>query len=205
MRFVTLQVAAVAALMPAAALANPINVEPGTFGGGSGGNLEFNSCTDPRPVGINGGVVACVNAEPMNYVYVYGDEDVTYEEGGGQAKIKDTAEDGFGSLTLDFIDDTVSFTRLTVNIIGIKKSGGGTVDFGNGFVFAFDDNGENKFDITFAPGVNSYTFYASEGIWAEIKQVRFKFEGDTDVPEPGALGLLGLGLAGIGFARRRRG
>lgn len=198
--------AAVAAILPTAVMANPINVETGTFGGGVEGNLEFNSCTDPRPDPINDGVVGCVNAGPTNYVYVYGDEAIQYD-GGGQAYITDVAGNGYTSLTIDFLDDDVAFALLTVNIIGVKKSGGGKVDFGNGFVFDIDDNGENKFTIEFAPGVNSYTFSTTEGIWAEIKQVRFKFEdGDTtDVPEPAMLGLFGLGLMGLGMARRRRG
>lgn len=200
----TLLAIAASAFAFASAGASATVIDVDESAAGTGNNLLFNSCTDPRPAAINDGDVGCLNGRPAEYVYVYSNEAIS-ENAGGQAVIVDDAGDGFNTMTIDFFDDSISFVRLVLNIIGVKKDGGGTVDFGDGFVFAFDDNGNNFFTITLAdPGVNSFTFTASDGVWAEIKQVRFDFGDDISIPEPGMLGLLGLGIAGLGIARRRR-
>lgn len=203
----TSMVAAAALIGMSASNASATVIGVADSASGTGNNLLFNSCDDPRPAAINDGVVGCLNGRPDTYVYVYGNEALDYDAG-GQAKILDDAGNGFNTMTIDFHDDSIAFTTLVLNIIGVKKSGGGTVDFGDGFTRSFGDNGNNFFTITFAePGVNSFTFSSTGPVWAEIKQVRFDFGtgGDTDVPEPAMLGLFGLGLMGLGMARRRRG
>ena len=49
-----------------------------------------------------------------------------------------------------------------------------------------------------------YTKPSNSQSWVAIDNVLWKFQTVTSVPEPGTLGLLGLGLGGIVFARRRR-
>ena len=112
--------AAVAAILPTAVMANPINVETGTFGGGVEGNLEFNSCTDPRPAAINDGVVGCVNSGPTNYVYVYGDEAIQYD-GGGQAlidklKAAETFNQGFE--TVEYLGSAIVDMKIHMDPSG---------------------------------------------------------------------------------------
>lgn len=207
MKTISLSMAAAALIGMSASNASATVIDVVDSASGTGNNLLFNSCDDPRPAAINDGVVGCLNGRPTTYIYVYGSEALDYEAG-GQAKIVDDAGNGFNTMTIDFQDNSIAFTTLVLNIIGVKKSGGGTVDFGDGFTRAFNDNGNNFFTITFAePGVNSFTFSSTGPVWAEIKQVRFDFAtgDDTDVPEPAMLGLLGLGLMGVGMARRRRG
>ena len=66
---------------------------------GTGNNLLFNACDDPRPAAISDGVVGCLNARPTTYIYVYGNEALDYDAG-GQAKIVDDAGNGFNTMPM---------------------------------------------------------------------------------------------------------
>nr|WP_223794867.1 PEP-CTERM sorting domain-containing protein [Marinobacter sp. F4216] len=47
-------------------------------------------------------------------------------------------------------------------------------------------------------------FEDTQGYWSFSNQSGFTFSASSAVPEPGTLALLGLGLAGLGVARRRQ-
>src|SRR3546814_17304532 len=81
-------VIAVAALTCIASGASATVIDVETSASGTGNNLLFNACDDPRPAAINDGEVGCLNGRPDTYVYVYGNEPLDYDAG-GQAKILD--------------------------------------------------------------------------------------------------------------------
>jgi hypothetical protein len=82
--------------------------------------------------------------------------------------------------TLQFVPGTTSFP----NQANGNQAAAGT----NGLFSVFGDAGEIFYSITLASRSNSF----------EIDNLA------TSVPEPGTLALLGLGLIGLGFGKRRR-
>ncbi|MBN8503475.1 MAG: PEP-CTERM sorting domain-containing protein [Burkholderiales bacterium] len=47
-------------------------------------------------------------------------------------------------------------------------------------------------------------FTGERGFQVKLNEVRFEVEGTRDLPEPAALALVGMALAGAGWASRRR-
>ncbi|MHB9879957.1 PEP-CTERM sorting domain-containing protein [Pacificimonas sp. ICDLI1SI03] len=91
----------------------------------------------------------------------------------------------------------------------------GTIEDSQNPTFAFLNDGIAPFVIApemfdfdaDASGIYNFRFQARDangGLVGEAAIDVIVGEGATDVPAPAAFGLLGLGLAGLGFARRRK-
>jgi hypothetical protein len=135
----------------------------------------------------------------------------------GQARVEDESESGFTSLLVDALDPDVLYAEFEANL---NAEGDGVANIqvvdngGEVFNFELDLNGggQNFFGLQAIDGqlINTVLITTAGVELHDVRQIRLggittdDGTGPDPAPEPTTMALLGLGLIGAGYARRRR-
>ena len=134
----------------------------------------------------------------------------------GQARVEDEGGTGFVSLLVDALDSDVFYTEFEANL-NAEANGVANItvtdDSGTVFNFSFNVNGggQNFFGLQAIDGqLIDTVLISTAGVeLQDVRQIRLGGMTDGDdppdhAPEPTTLALLGFGLIGAGYVRRRR-
>lgn len=162
-------------------------------------------------------VQGCLNQDREQLVNLTSGETLQVEvQGQGQANLVSPGG-SFDDLLIELAGDE-TFDYLIFNIDVLNGEGDGTATF-TAFLagepdftqtFDLDANGQNFFTVQAINDELLTGFLIESSVQlANVNQIRIgpaddDGGGGIPVPEPGAIGLLGLGLLGLGYTRRRK-
>jgi len=200
------------AFAAACAVAPPANASlvltSGNIGGVTDQNVLFQNVTGDNTTSLT----TDTNSSPANRVTFTSNEALTGTSSSGQARIFDTAGNGFNLLgwsmansSLGFLANVFNINDLTATLANITVvTNLQTVTFSNQ---AISTNGNNFFTLQSSGGeiIQSVSIAAVDGLFSDVRQERL---GDitaiTAVPEPTTWAMMVLGFAGVGFMAYRR-
>lgn len=180
-------------------------------GGGTDQNVIFQNVTGNNTTTLT----TDTNSNPANRITFTSNENLTGTNSSGQARISDTADNGFNLLTWFMADLSLGFTANVFNINDLTATladitvvtNFGTTTFNNQTISL---KGNNFFTLQSGGGeiITSVSIAALNGLFDDVRQERLGGVQTISgaVPEASTWAMMLLGFAGVGFlAYRRRG
>jgi hypothetical protein len=180
----------------------------GNVGGITDQNVLFQNVTGDNTTSLT----TDTNSNPANRVTFTSNEALTGTSSSGQARIFDTAGNGFNLLTwsmanssLGFLANVFNVTDLTATLANITVvTNLQTETFTNQ---AISTSGNNFFTLQSGSGeiIQSVSIAAVNGLFSDVRQERLgDITAQAAVPEPTTWAMMILGFAGVGFMAYRR-
>ena len=198
-----------ATMLPLSAANASLVLTAGNIGGITDQNVLFQNVTGDNTTSLT----TDTNSNPANRVTFTSNEALTGTSSAGQARIFDTAANGFNLLTWAMANSNLGFAANVFNINDLTATLANITVVTNLQTMAFSNlavssSGNNFFSLQSGGGevIQSVSIAAVNGLFADVRQERL---GDIQsitaaVPEPTTWAMMVIGFAGVGFMAYRR-
>ena len=193
-------------LSPGDTLANQyaglgVTFSPNAFSGSGGPYLDWATNTDMTIVDSAGSDVGALGGPSLvsgNILRRLGDIDLDIPGW--------VTEDGDPSFSIYFSAPVSSVSADFAGVSSPQDVKMSAYDGGGNLLgtVAGTTGGQFRLSLNFASITRVAIVPGSFNDWVGVDNITFLFKDQSQVPEPGTLALLGLGLAGLGLSRRRR-